>query len=413
MEFALVIVATILIAVVLVIVLRQFASATGYDPAEVNTLRTTIADKMAALAAAEARLEEGSKIIERLDADIASERGSFANLQIRCSQLQSSNAALNETVTQVAKQSEEKLQLLIDARVRMTQEFKVLAGDIAQQHGEAFSKQTNEQISVLLGPFQQKVVEFQQGLQNVYVESEKERAALKSEIKMFADSSAAMTMETRNLTIALKGDTKTQGVWGEMMLSTILEKSGLRKGEEYVIQESYQSETGDRLRPDAIVNLPYEHRIVIDAKTSLTAFERYANGTDDAERAANLQQHAASIRTHIKTLGSKAYWEIDGSRVDYVILFIPIEGALRAALDNDPSLIGVAIQQNVTIATPTTLMIALRTVANIWRVERQNRNSMEIADRAGRLYDKFVGFIVSVALPPHGFGAPVRDVLAP
>ena len=198
-----------------------------------------------------------------------------------------------------------------------------------------------------------------------------------------------------------------------MMLSTILEKSGLRKGEEYVIQESYQSETGDRLRPDAIVNLPYEHRIVIDAKTSLTAFERYANGTDDAERAANLQQHAASIRTHIKTLGSKAYWEIDGSRVDYVILFIPIEGALRAALDNDPSLIGVAIQQNVTIATPTTLMIALRTVANIWRVERQNRNSMEIADRAGRLYDKFVGFIVSVALPPHGFAAPVRDVLAP
>ena len=176
-------------------------------------MRTTIADKMAALAAAEARLEEGSKIIERLDADIASERGSFANLQIRCSQLQSSNAALNETVTQVAKQSEEKLQLLIDARVRMTQEFKVLAGDIAQQHGEAFSKQTNEQISVLLGPFQQKVVEFQQGLQNVYVESEKERAALKSEIKMFADSSAAMTMETRNLTIALKGDTKTQGVW--------------------------------------------------------------------------------------------------------------------------------------------------------------------------------------------------------
>ena len=202
-----------------------------------------------------------------------------------------------------------------------------------------------------------------------------------------------MSQETQNLTRALKGDVKTQGAWGEMILASVFERCGLRKGYEYVTQQSHATEDGNQIRPDAVVNLPLEHCIVVDAKVSLTAFERYVNATSDEEKERHLAQHVASIRSHIEKLSNKEYWRIEGSHVDYVVMFIPIEPALAAALQYDPELVAAAVERGVAIATPTTLMIALRTVANVWRVERQNRNAQDIADRAGRLYDKFVGFV--------------------
>ena len=382
----------IIAAIGIVVSLKVIMGKPINDPAALAALQQTIADKVTALAVAEARLAEGEKVIERLTGELAYEKASIASWQSRCAGIQSDNAALHEQIVQITKQSDEKLQLLIEARDSMAQEFKVLATDIVQQHGVAFSKQSTDQIGVLLSPLQQRMSEFAQGLQVTHVETERERAALKAEIKMFADTSLLMSTETRNLTRALKGDGKTQGVWGEMTLSTILEKSGLRKGEDYNAQETCQTDTG-RVRPDVIVNLPYDNRVVIDSKVSLTAFERFINSVEDAERAEHLQQHVESMRSHIKTLGSKAYWSIEGCKVDYVIMFLPIEGALRAALEGDADLLSFAIEQNVTIATPTTLIIALRTVASMWKIERQNRNVVEIADRAGKLYDKFVGFV--------------------
>jgi DNA recombination protein RmuC len=203
-----------------------------------------------------------------------------------------------------------------------------------------------------------------------------------------------MTSETRNLTLALRGEAQTQGAWGEMILSTILQRSGLREGEEYVTQESHATDEGVRLRPDVIVNLPDDNRIVIDSKVSLSAFTDYVNDGDPVSKAEHLARHVASMHSHIKGLSRKEYHRVTG--LDFVIMFVPIEGALAAALQDDPELTSFAAEHNVAIGTPTTLMLALRTVANVWHVERRNKNAEAIAERAGKLYDKFVGFSVDM-----------------
>ena len=203
-----------------------------------------------------------------------------------------------------------------------------------------------------------------------------------------------MSRETHDLTQALKGKSQTQGAWGEMILSTILQRSGLREGEEYVTQESHSTDEGARLRPDVIVKLPDDKRIVIDSKVSLSAFTDYVNEGDPVAKAEHLTRHVVSMRGHIKGLSRKEYHQVTG--LDFVIMFVPIEGALAAALQDDPALTGFAAEHNVAIGTPTTLMLALRTVANVWHVERRNKNAEEIAERAGKLYDKFVGFIVDM-----------------
>ena len=243
----------------------------------------------------------------------------------------------------------------------------------------------------MLTPLREKLVEFQQGLTNAHTESAKDRATLAEQIKNLAAKSDLMTNETTNLTRALKGKSQTQGAWGEMILATILESSGLRAGEEYEAQASHTTEDGQRLRPDVIVNLPENHRIVIDAKVSLTAYEAHSSAENDEDRTAALKAHLVSLRNHIKILSSKEY-HAHTTGVDYVIMFVPIEGALAVALQADPSLIIDALAQHVTIATPTTLITVLRTVRSIWRTWSINKNAEEIAVRAGQLYEKFFGF---------------------
>jgi DNA recombination protein RmuC len=275
----------------------------------------------------------------------------------------------------------------------MTAEFKVLADSIMVSHGETFTKQNKEQVEGILAPLREKLSEFQKGLDTAHTESIKERATLAEQIRSLTETSAKMTGETQNLTRALKGKAQTQGAWGEMILSTILEKSGLREGEEYIKQASHIGEDGARLRPDVIVNLPGGQKVVLDAKVSLKAFEEFVNAPSDVERAAALTRHIVSVRAHIKELSAKDYHSAVGSDLDYVVMFVPIEGALAVALQEEPNLTSLAAEANVAIATPTTLMIALRTIANVWQVERRNRNAEEIASRAGKIYDKFVGFL--------------------
>lgn len=302
-------------------------------------------------------------------------------------------ASAEERLEQEMKQATEKLKLLSEARDSMTNEFKLLAESVMTRHGEAFTKLNKEQVEGVLNPLREKLAEFQQGLQLAHTETAKDRATLAEQIRQLTETSGKMTSETQNLTRALKGKAQTQGAWGEMILSTILERSGLREGDEYVKQQSHAGEEGARLRPDVIVNLPGGQRVVIDAKVSLTAFEAYVNAASDVERSASLIRHLQSLKMHIKTLSRKEYHSAVGNELDYVIMFVPIEGALAVALQEDPGMTVLAAESNVAIATPTTLMMALRTIANVWQVERRNRNAEVIAERAGKIYDKFVGFL--------------------
>jgi len=340
-----------------------------------------------------ATLHEKLERVQQLEAELRDAQGRLDAASVALGSLQQSHATLEENHRQSQKQADEKIALLNEARETMSKEFKVLAEEVMRTHGETFTKQNKEQIDGLLTPLQIRLNEFQQGLQLAHTESEKERARLAEQIRSLSETSARMTSETVNLTRALKGETRTQGAWGEMILETILERSGLREGTEYITQQTHTNDEGRVLRPDVIVNLPNDQRIVIDAKVSLKAFEAYVNAETEEDRARELKLHQASILNHIKILSDKAYQAATGSGLDYVIMFVPIEGALAAALEADPSITSTAAAGNVAIATPTTLMIALRTVANVWTVERRNRNAEVIADRAGKLYDKFVGFV--------------------
>jgi DNA recombination protein RmuC len=318
-------------------------------------------------------------------------QGRLEALLLERGRQEADRARLAESLAQERSQAQEKLALLQEAREAMGREFKVLAEEVMGRHGERFSRQNREQIEGLLAPLRDRLADFQQGLQLAHSESLRDRAHLAGQIRSLTESSAAMSQETRDLARALKGQAQVQGAWGEMVLATILEKSGLREGEEYAAQESHTAGDGSRLRPDVVVNLPGGEKVIIDSKVSLTAFQDLVAAASEAERAGALQRHLASMRAHIRGLGGKDYQAAVG-RLDYVLMFVPIEGALAAAIQADPELTSLAAEANVAIATPTTLMIALRTIANVWRVERRNKNAEAIAARAGLLYDKFAGF---------------------
>lgn len=357
--------------------------------------RTTEALRAAEKELAEkaATLEERLFAFNQLQEERLQVQKAFATARDENAGLKARISALETELADQCRQSAEKLQVLLDAREALTQEFKVLANDVLQRHGDAFAKQNKEQIDIVLQPLREKLLEFQQGLQNAQTDSAKERATLAEQIRQLSEASARMTSETTNLAQALRGNSQTQGAWGEMILASILERSGLRAGEEYLTQISHTNEEGDRLRPDVIVRLPGGQHVVIDSKVSLVAFEGFVAAGTEEEREAQLGRHVDSMRAHIRQLSNKQYHVVAGSSLDYVVMFVPIEGALAAALQRDPGLTGFAVQNNVAIATPTTLMIALRTVESVWKIERRNSNAEAIADRAGKMYDKFVSFI--------------------
>lgn len=353
---------------------------------ERGRLDSSLAEKAVLLTEKAERAGILQKQMQELSAALEVVRVERGELERRLSTLQ-------ETLDQERRQAGEKLQLLVEAREGMTKEFRILANEVMAQHGESFGKQNKEQIDAILVPMREKLTEFQSGLQTAQNDSAKERATLGEQIRHLSEASARMTTETVNLTRALKGKAQTQGAWGEMILSSILQRCGLREGEEYVTQASQSTDEGRHLRPDVIVNLPGGQHVVIDAKVSLSAFEAHVNAETEEAKAAHLERHLDSMRTHIRTLSSKEYQALISGGLDYVIMFVPIEGALAAALRRDPELTSFAVQNNVAIATPTTLMIALRTVDSVWQVERRNRNAEAIAERAGKMYGKFVSFI--------------------
>ena len=294
------------------------------------------------------------------------------------------------------KAANEKIEILTKVRRDMEAQFKELAENALKAQGESFSKANIEKLEATLTPLKEHVGHFEKELRQVHEETVKDRERLKAEILQLSKRSEAISQEAISLTKALKGDTQIQGAWGEMVLESILERSGLREGEEYETQAHRIGASGERLRPDVVVRIPGGKSLVIDSKVSLLAYNDAVNAETDEDALRSRKQHLTSIKAHINALSAKGYQTAENSTVDYVILFVPIEGALSEALREDPALTEYALEKNITIATPTTLMMALKTIANVWAVDRRNQNAELIADRAGKLYDKVYGFVQSM-----------------
>ena len=291
-------------------------------------------------------------------------------------------------------QSNEKLALLQSAREELTHQFKNLANDILEEKSKRFSEQNQQSLCQLLDPLKTKLQEFQGKVEQVYVQEGKDRSALAEQVRQLMELNKTVSQEANNLTKALKGSNKTQGNWGELVLERVLESSGLRKGEEFDVQESHTLEDGRRLQPDVVVHLPDDRHLVIDAKATLVAYEDYANAEDEKHRDAALKRHLDAVRSHIKGLSDKNYQDLYGLKsLDFVLMFVPIEPAFLLALKTAPNLYQEALAKNIVLVCPSTLMATLRTVAHLWRQDSQNRNALEIAKQCGTLYDKFVGFV--------------------
>ncbi|QWE26849.1 DNA recombination protein RmuC [Polynucleobacter sp. AP-Ainpum-60-G11] len=292
------------------------------------------------------------------------------------------------------KQGLGRIESLNEAKEALTSQFKNLANEILEDKSKRFTEQNVANLDALLKPLQTKLLEFKEQVNTSYSNEARERFALKSEIERLANLNLRMSDETRSLTQALKGDPKVQGNWGELVLESILESSGLRKGEEYLVQDSHTQTDGSRLQPDVVVKLPEGRSLVVDSKVSITAYSRHAEASDPVIAEQELAAHIQSLRQHIQGLSSKNYSSLYGiGSVDFVLMFVPIEPAFLLALKTAPNLYQEALTKNIVLVCPSTLMATLRTVAHLWRQDHQNRNALEIAKQCGTLYDKFVGFV--------------------
>ena len=292
------------------------------------------------------------------------------------------------------KQGLGRIESLNEAKEALTSQFKNLANEILEDKSKRFTEQNAASLDALLKPLQTKLTEFKEQVSNSYGNEARERFALKSEIERLANLNLRMSDETRSLTQALKGDSKVQGNWGELVLESILESSGLRKGEEYLVQDSHTQTDGSRLQPDVVVKLPEGRSLVVDSKVSITAYARHAETTDPIVAEQELAAHIQSLRQHIQGLSGKNYSSLYGiGSVDFVLMFVLIEPAFLLALKTAPNLYQEALAKNIVLVCPSTLMATLRTVAHLWRQDHQNRNALEIAKQCGTLYDKFVGFV--------------------
>ena len=312
--------------------------------------------------------------------------------------LTNENAVLRERINNINTTNQEKISMLENNKEQMKLEFKDLADKILDNNSQKFSNQNQENLNKMINPIKEQFNEFKKQIDDVYIKEAKDRSMLQAEIKSIKEINHKMSTDAKNLTKALKGESKTQGVWGEMILERVLENSGLREGEEYEREVSLRHESDNsRFRPDVIVHLPDTRDIIIDAKTSLSAYEKYTSAEDDEQKEMFAKEHLSSMKKHIKELSEKDYTSLKGvETLDFIFMFVPIESALLMALEYDSSLFDSAFKKNVILVGPTTLMVSLRAVENTWKYEHQQRNAQEIAKRAGLLYDKFVGFVESV-----------------
>ncbi|MFC1749733.1 DNA recombination protein RmuC [Pseudomonadota bacterium] len=344
-----------------------------------------------------AQLNAKAEQLAKLETELQQLKTDFQEQQHGNTEHSNTIARLETQLVEERKQSSGKLKVLDEAKAQLAEQFQNLANKILDEKSKKFTDQNKINLDQVLNPLREQLGDFRRKVEDVYEKESKDRMSLFHEINNLKSLNQQISVDAINLTNALKGTNKTQGNWGEVILERVLEESGLHKGREYETQGSFTNEEGKRLRPDVIVHLPEGKNIVIDSKVTLTAYERYCTVEDDAERQKALNEHVLSLRSHLKGLSVKRYEELPGiTSLDFVLMFVPVEAAFITAVENDQTIFREAFDKNIIVVSPTTLLATLRTVHNIWRYEYQNRNTIEIADRAGRLYDQFVLFSESL-----------------
>jgi len=299
-----------------------------------------------------------------------------------------------ENLWQRNKEQKEEVEKLQE---KFTKEFENLANKILDEKSSKFTEQNKENMKNILSPLQEKIQLFEKKVDDTHKESIDYHAALRQQILGLSEMNAQMSKETLNLTKALKGDSKMQGNWGELILERVLEKSGLEKDREYFVQQSHTNEDGQRVFPDVVINLPDGKKMIVDSKVSLTAYEKFINEEDDSLKNGYLKEHVNSIKRHVEQLGDKNYQDLyQIESPDFVLLFIPMEPAFAMALNEDTTLYNKAFEKNIVIVTPSTLLATLRTIDSMWTNQKQQENAFEIARQAGALYDKFEGFVADL-----------------
>ncbi len=288
------------------------------------------------------------------------------------------------------KEEVEKLQ------EKFTKDFEILANKILEDKSKKFTERNKENIESILTPLNKKIKEFEEKVEKSQKENISIHSALKEQLLNLQNQNLKITQEAENLTKALKGDSKMQGNWGELVLERVLEKSGLEKDREYSVQQSFTREDGTRVLPDVIIHLPDGKKMIVDSKVSLTDYERYTNAEDE-DKSRFLKDHINSLRKHVEQLSDKKYEDLyEMESPDFVLMFVPIEPAFAIAINEDNSLYNKAFEQNIVIVTPSTLLATLRTIDTMWSNEKQQKNAIEIARQAGALYDKFEGFVTDL-----------------
>lgn len=351
-------------------------------------------------ARSEAAVHASEVALQRARADLAAREAELTGLRDHVEALREGRESARRAAAELQVQLEAeraasagKLALLKDARGQLTAQFQQLASEILEDKSRRFGEQNRVAIDALLAPVRERLQAFQGKVEEVYLNETRERGALGEQLRQLSALNRQLSDDARNLTEALKGSSKTQGAWGELMLERILEASGLRRGHEFEVQVAVQREDGGRGQPDVVVNLPDNRFLIIDAKVSLVAYADYVAAEGDAARASALQRHRTSVRQHMRGLSERDYPATYGGRAqDFVLMFVPIEPAFLLAISDDEQLYADAWQRNVLLVSPSTLLFALRTVAHLWRQEAQRTNAQEIASRGAVLYDRLVAF---------------------
>ena len=354
---------------------------------------------------------EFNKILAEISAENKSQNQKIAEQQelnfkqiTEIKELQNDKNQLIGLKSQLSAQNENLQKLLDSQKEEITKmqevaktEFQNLANKILEEKTLKFTEQNQQNLKNILNPLQEKITDFEKKVENTHKESIDYHAALRQQIIGLKDLNVQMSKETVNLTKALKGDSKIQGNWGELVLERVLEKSGLEKGREYEIQKSFVTEEGNRVQPDVVINLPDGKKMIVDSKVSLTAYEKYINEDEEEQKSAFLKEHVNSLKRHVEQLGNKNYQHLyEMESPDFVLLFIPIEPAFAIALNEDTQLYNKAFEKNIVIVTPSTLLATLRTIDSMWTNQKQQDNAIEIARQAGALYDKFEGFVTDL-----------------
>ena len=348
----------------------------------------------AQLAAAQERVRGLEAERLALLAELQQGRGELQMAQEHTSQLQTQLAAQATQLEAERRAAHDKLALLAEAREALSHQFKSLANDILEEKSRRFAEQNQQSLGQLLDPLRSRLADFQGRVEQFYDAEGKQRSALAQQVHQLLQLNQALSEDAKNLTQALKGSTKAQGNWGELILERVLESAGLRKGFEYDVQENHLRADGSRAQPDVVIHLPENRHLVIDAKASLLAYEEWAHADDEAVRAGAQRRHLDSVRQHIKGLAERNYQQLYALQsLDFVLMFVPIEPAFMLAVTSDSQLYSDAWNRNVLLVSPSTLLFVLRTVAHLWRQEAQTRNAQEIAQRGADLYDHLTAFV--------------------